>query len=276
MIRISQAVIVVLVISSFSLSLLADDVAMAKITAGEYRPLYLSATSPRVKVDEFWLDITPVTNRLFFEFIQKNLKWEIHNVPSIFSEAQYLSHWQKMNHKSSDSKVVSKHQYKPSMVQLNSPVTKVSWFAAQAYCQSIGKRLPTISEWEYAAAASEKQKNGSLEEGYNQRILRWYSRPTTNKVPSIGLNPPNYWGVHDLHGLIWEWVEDFNSNLVTGESRGDSSLDQNLFCGSGAAGAADPSDYAAFMRYAYRTSLKAPFTQASLGFRCATSEELIK
>jgi len=62
--------------------------------------------------------------------------------------------------------------------------------------------------------------------------------------------------------------------LSTGESRGDSSLDQNLFCGSGAAGAVDPSDYAAFMRFAFRGSLKAVYTQANLGFRCASNKEI--
>ena len=67
----------------------------------------------------------------------------------------------------------------------------------------------------------------------------------------------NVHGVSDLHGLIWEWTLDFNSSLVTGESRADGSLDRSLYCGSGAAGAADFEDYAAFMRYAFRSSLEA-------------------
>jgi formylglycine-generating enzyme required for sulfatase activity len=57
--------------------------------------------------------------------------------------------------------------------------------------------------------------------------------------------------------------------MVTGESRADTGLERDLFCGAGALGAADTSDYAAFMRAALRSSLKANNTTTSLGFRCA-------
>lgn len=60
----------------------------------------------------------------------------------------------------------------------------------------------------------------------------------------------------------------FNTAFVTGESRGDTALEKSMFCGSGAVGAADPSDYAAFMRFGFRSSLKGNFTVANLGFRC--------
>ena len=50
--------------------------------------------------------------------------------------------------------------------------------------------------------------------------------------PTVGSGTPNYWGVHDLHGVIWEWVADFQTMLVTGESRGDSDVERNLFCGA--------------------------------------------
>ena len=64
-------------------------------------------------------------------------------------------------------------------------------------------------------------------------------------------------------------TDDFNSNLVSGESRGDSTVNKDLYCASGSAGAVNPSDYAAFMRYGFRSSLNAKFTLGSLGFRCA-------
>jgi formylglycine-generating enzyme len=60
---------------------------------------------------------------------------------------------------------------------------------------------------------------------------------------------------------------DFNSALVTGESRADAALERTLYCGSGAIGAADFEDYAAFMRYAFRSSLEAHYSVANLGFR---------
>ena len=61
-------------------------------------------------------------------------------------------------------------------------------------------------------------------------------------------------GIADLHGVIWEWVDDFNAVVTSGESRGDSGPDAGLFCAGGAALSADPSNYSAFMRYALRGS----------------------
>ena len=90
-------------------------------------------------------------------------------------------------------------------------------------------------------------------------------------LPEVGSGEPNYWGVQDLHGLIWEWVADFNTALVTGESRGDTGLERSLFCGAGSLGAPERDNYPAFMRFGFRGSLKANYTVHNLGFRCAKS-----
>ena len=71
-------------------------------------------------------------------------------------------------------------------------------------------------------------------------------------------------------------MSDFNTALVTGESRGDTQLDKQLFCGAGAASSVDPGDYAAFMRYAMRSSYSAHYTIESLGFRCASDVKEIR
>ena len=86
-------------------------------------------------------------------------------------------------------------------------------------------------------------------------------------MPPVTAGLRNVYGVVGLHGLVWEWTLDFNSALVTGESRADASLDRSRYCGSGAAGAGDFEDYAAFMRYAFRSSLEARYTVPNLGFR---------
>lgn len=231
---------------------------MANITAGEYRPLYLSTDSPMVSVSAFRLDKTPVTNRKFQAFSAKNTKWQREAIPSLFAEKSYLSHWEN-----------SLNQSAPSSTDLDKPVIFVSWYAAQAYCQAQQKRLPTVAEWEYVAQASLIQKDGSQEKGYNQKILDWYAKAAKQSPTEVGQDEANYWGVHNMHGLIWEWTEDFNSNLISGESRDDSSVNKELYCASGSAGAVNPSDYAAFMRYGFRSSLNAKFTLGSLGFRCA-------
>ena len=143
-------------------------------------------------------------------------------------------------------------------------MVNVSWFAANAYCTSVGKRLPTIDEWEYAGLASETKANGTDEESYNRRILDWYASGGRRGLRNVGQGKPNFWGVYDMHGMIWEWTEDFNSSQLT-----SSNVDPGSFCGGGASNSTDPSNYAAFMRYGIRTSLQAPFVLNNLGFRCA-------
>lgn len=236
---------------------------MLVIPKGDYRPLYMSQDSPQTHVRSFRIDVKPVTNQQYLVFITANPRWQVQIIPQIFAEDQYLQHWR-----------LKGKEMLPTKGLLNSPVVNVSWFAAQAYCRSLDKRLPTVAQWEYVASASGSQADGSQEKSYHQRILEWYGRPSSKQLPAVGKRAPNFWGVQDLHGLIWEWTEDFNSALVSGESRGDSNIDQRLFCAAGAQGAADPSNYAAFMRFGFRSSLQAKFTLPSLGFRCASSKEL--
>jgi formylglycine-generating enzyme required for sulfatase activity len=151
------------------------------------------------------------------------------------------------------------------------PVTHVSWFAARAYCMWQGKRLPTLAEWEYVAMASAEAPDGRSDPAFMRRILQWYAKPSPSVPLPMGSGGKNYWGVYDLHGVIWEWVADFHTALVTGESRSDGDLERNLFCGAGAKGVAEQEriNYPAFMRYAYRSSLQGRYTVQNLGFRCA-------
>jgi len=86
-------------------------------------------------------------------------------------------------------------------------------------------------------------------------------------LPLVGRGRTNCFGVHDLHGLIWEWVGDFNIPMATGKAGSDG----DLFCGGGAKDAKDRMNFPAFMRYGFRSSLKASYTIHNLGFRCAQS-----
>ena len=115
--------------------------------------------------------------------------------------------------------------------------------------------------------ANENLADARTLETYNEYILGWYEKPKTFNN-NIGSTFKNYWSVYDSHGLVWEWTSDFNSVLISGESRKDVDKDSNLFCGSAAVGATDLMNYAAFMRYAIRGSLKAKYSMKNLGFRC--------
>lgn len=231
----------------------AQSEGMVYIEGSRYIPLY-GRDSTVVEVKDFEMDIFPVTNKQFVEFVKMQLKWQKSKVIKLFADDTYLSNWK--------NDLELKDSENP-----NSPVTYVSWFAAKSYCECQGKRLPTVDEWEYVSMADETTKDARIKPSYNEQILSWYEAPRSNEN-IIGMNPKNAWGVYDLHGLVWEWTLDFNSVLITGESRKDVDKDTNLFCGSASVNATDLMNYAAFMRYAIRGSLKAKYTMKNLGFRC--------
>jgi formylglycine-generating enzyme required for sulfatase activity len=242
------------IISLLLLTAQADE--MLALPAGVYRPLFRGKDDPKeVAVRAFELDPHPVTNAEFLEFVRANPRWQRSQVKRLFADAGYLQHWAGV--------------LEPGEGVDARPVTFVSWFAAKAYCQWKGGRLPTTAEWEFAAAAGYESADGAREPEFQRALLRWYSTPSPPVLAAVATGRANYFGIHDLHGLIWEWTSDFNSALVTGDARGDTGLDRQLFCGAGSLGASDRANFPAFMRFGFRSSLKAGYTVHNLGFRCA-------
>lgn len=237
-----------------------NDTSMAHIKEGSYVPLYGPVSKQQVFVSSFDIDKYPVTNAQFLAFTNGHPNYSKSKIKGLFSEKNYLDYWE------SDDSFAPYHP--------NAPVTNVSWFAAKNYCECQGKRLPTMDEWEYVAMADEKNADARTKEEFNKYILSWYEKPKSFLNP-IGSTFKNYWGVYDMHGLIWEWTADFNSIFLSGESRKDKDTDKLLFCGSGSINASDLMDYAAFMRYAFRGSIKANYTTRNLGFRCAKDSTII-
>lgn len=231
----------------------AQESSMVRVEGGEYLPLYGSLDEP-VKVTPFYLDIYPVTNVQFLDFVREEDRWQKDRPIRLYADEAYLSHW------SGPADLGNSHP--------QAAVTNVSWFAAKAYCEWAGKRLPSVDEWEFAAMAGEDQYDARTQEEYNQYILRWYESSKSFLNP-IGTGMKNVYGIHDLHGLVWEWTYDFSSILLTNEFRKGGNADNNLFCGASSVGATDLMNYGAFMRYAFRSSLKARYTSRNLGFRCA-------
>ncbi len=239
---------------------LLQNSAQSNIPGGDFTPQYgVSKPSDTVHVKPFLLDQTPVTNGQFDRFIQLHREWNPETVSSLLADNKYLKHWSKKG-----------DRLCPKNGTDNIPVTNVSWYAANEYCVSQGKRLPTVFEWEFAALASESKADASKDAQFLQRLLTWYSKPSRGEALSeVGKGDPNFWGIHDLHGLIWEWTADFNSVFVGGDNRRDAEELKNLFCGAGSTSSTDKANYAAYMRYALRNSLQARFTMETLGFRCA-------
>ncbi len=230
---------------------------MMEVPAGVYRPLFRGENDRKeVPVKAFCLDIYPVTNAQFLEFVRAHVRWRRSQVKRLFADENYLKSW------AGDLEL-------GSSVASNAPVTHVSWFAAKAYAAWKGKRLPTVAEWEYAAAASPTRADGENDPEFAAQLLAWFSTPAPRTLPAVSSGAANFYGIHDLHGLVWEWVADFNTAMVTGDARGDTGLDRQLFCAAGAQDASDRANYPAFMRYGFRSSLKAHYTVHNLGFRCA-------
>jgi formylglycine-generating enzyme required for sulfatase activity len=227
---------------------------MARIPAGRYVPLFLNGRAS-VEVAAFKLDRHPVTRAEYLAFVRANPRWQRGRVPAAFAERGYLAAW-------------------PSPLSFGGagdarrPVTQVSWFAARAYCAARGARLPTTDEWEFAALASESVRNASRDAAFATRLLQLYRTPRP-VPPVVGSGFRNAYGVWDLHGVVWEWVRDFNSLLVSDDSRATSGRDHPLFCAAGVVGATDTGNYPAFLRYGFRAALQGRNTVGSLGFRCA-------
>ncbi len=231
---------------------------MVKIEGGSYEAFIGKDSGRVVKVSTFYLDDSPVTNAEYLQFLKINPQWTRSKVKKLYADSSYLKDWK------SDFEI-------PENLSPDAPVTNVSWFAAKEYAKSVGKRLPTIDEWEFVALADQTTKNASKNPEFTDFILKAYQKKDKNKQ-IIRQEPANYYGVYNMYGMVWEWTFDFNSVMMSGESRKDNSTNDNLFCAGAAVTSADLRNYAAFVRYALRGSLKADYCLNNLGFRCAKDE----
>ena len=234
----------------------ADAAEYASLPGGVFASvLPADANSADVKVAAFRLRREPVTNAEFLAFVRAHADWRRDRTASVFAEPRYLAHWAAADALGADAKP-------------DQPVTQVSWFAAQAFCASEGARLPSWSEWEFAAAADTTRADARSDPAWRAAILNWYAKPSTQPLANTG-GIANLYGVRNLHGLVWEWVDDFNALLVASDSRDQNDPDRLRFCGAGALNLRDRDNYAVLMRIAMLSSLKAANTTINLGFRCA-------
>jgi sulfatase modifying factor 1 len=232
----------------------------APIPGGTFETILPPAEKVKVaKVRPFRMDRRTVSNADFARFVNGHPEWRRDRVARVFADTGYLKHWQ------SDTA--------PGAGLDPQPVTQVSWFAARAYCEAHSARLPAWYEWEFVAAASATAPDARADPKWRQAILEWYSRPATGSLPAAGSTAPNFYGVRDVHGIVWEWVLDLGSMMVSADNREQGDPDLTRFCGTGALNMEQKDNYAMLMRIATLSSMQANYTSSSMGFRCVDGPE---
>ena len=85
------------------------------------------------------------------------------------------------------------------------PATRVSWYEAQAYCQSLNRRLPSEAEWEKARRGPAENPSASRPQETARTSL-----PIKAGAFAVDSPPANGYGIHHLAGNVWEWVNDWH------------------------------------------------------------------
>jgi formylglycine-generating enzyme len=188
-----------------------------------------------VFLDPFYIDIHPVTNAQFAEFVRaadyrtesEQLGWSFvfqsHISPDRYQElvrdtVAGAPWWCKVegadwgHPEGPDSSIESRSQY---------PVTHVSWNDARAFCAWAGKRLPTEAEWEFAARGGLEQKlypwGDELTPDGRHLCNVWQGEfPVLDLAEDgyAGTSPidafrPNGYGLYSITGNVWEWCNDW-------------------------------------------------------------------
>jgi formylglycine-generating enzyme required for sulfatase activity len=169
-----------------------DGMVLVFVPAGEY--LMGDADSGadalpvhNVFLDEFWIDQTEVTNAMYSKCVADG-KCELPNNKFRYKDLKYANH----------------------------PVLFVEWSMAEAYCTWAGRRLPTEAEWEKAARGIDGNIYPWGNEPPNEDLLNFnFVVDDTTEVGSYPKGASVY-GVLDMAGNAWEWVNDwYGSNYYS-------------------------------------------------------------
>ncbi|MFL6518975.1 MAG: SUMF1/EgtB/PvdO family nonheme iron enzyme [Chthoniobacterales bacterium] len=149
-----------------------------------------------VELNSFYMDIHPVTNRQFAEFVDANPDWGKEAGIARTKNVYYLSLWA--------------NNVPPGELR-DHPVVYVSWFAAVAYAQWAGKRLPTEGEWEFALRSAHHQQRLQYPwlAGYKHMPKDLASLLAQKSTYAVRKGPANAYGLYDMSGNVNEWVDDW-------------------------------------------------------------------
>lgn len=160
----------------------------------------------------------------------------------------------------------------------NHPVENVSWEDVQVFIHKLNQkegtdkyRLPTEAEWEYAARAGTRTAYSFGNDVSQLERYAWYSENSGKTTHPVGEKLPNAWGLYDMHGNVWEWVQDWWENDYpegpVADPEGPSSGELRVVRGGGWISSA------MVCRSAYRNHNSPDDRNRSLGFRLAFTPE---
>jgi formylglycine-generating enzyme required for sulfatase activity len=132
-----------------------------------------------VQVPGFYIGRYPVTNEEYGRFLAEDLK------------AVEPKYWDRREYN------------KPRQ-----PVVGVSWRNAWQYAQWAGLQLPSEAQWEYACRAGTSTLYYSGDSQQDLDRVGWHNENSEERLHLVGQKEPNKFGLYDMHGNVWEWVED--------------------------------------------------------------------
>ncbi len=148
------------------------------------------------------------------------------------------------------------------------PAVDVSWNDATAFCEEYGFRLPAEAEWEYAARAGNRAAWSFGDDENDIEQYAWYQANSANRAHLVGTRKENAWGLHDMHGNVWEWVADWHGPYTGKPQTDPRGPDDGMFR---VLRGGSFIDSPRFLRSANRHWDRPEFRFRDFGFRCARS-----